>query len=95
MSCHTIQHNEPSYYDYVPFGDYMPQREDTGTVFTHPVQNGFNKARQNEFTSDILGELADSWMKLIESQLDYHGVNPVWWPETINIYEPSPYGEAR
>jgi hypothetical protein len=48
----------------------------------------FYRSRLNDFTSDILGCLADRWIRLFEPQPDYHGINPVWWPETITWMSP-------
>jgi hypothetical protein len=57
-------------------------------VAARPVQDEFYRARLNDFTSDILGELADRWIRLFEPQPNYRGNKMVWWPETITLMSP-------
>jgi hypothetical protein len=88
MSCHTSQYNQTSADGHISFTDSMPQQEVMRTVAAHPVQDELYRARLNDFTSDILGELADRWIRLFEPQPDYRGNNLVWWPETITMMSP-------
>ncbi|KAL7648990.1 hypothetical protein ACMYSQ_012607 [Aspergillus niger] len=57
-------------------------------VAARPVQDDFYRARLNDFTSEILGELADTWIRLFEPQPNYRGKKFVWWPETITFMSP-------
>jgi hypothetical protein len=88
MSCFTTQDNQTSADGHISFTDSIPHAEITRIVAARPVPDEFYRARLNDFTSDILGELADRWIKLFEPQPDYRGNNLVWWPETITMMSP-------
>jgi hypothetical protein len=90
MNSHVFQDNQLSHHGYVSFEDSRTRpREGTArTVLTDSVSDEFLKARLNNFTSDILGDLADRWIGLFEPQLDYFGSNPVWWPDNITLMSP-------
>jgi hypothetical protein len=65
----------------------MPRRELTGAVLASPEPELY-RVQLNNFTSDILGTLADRLIELLEPQLDYQGMNPLWWPADITFTRP-------
>lgn len=87
ISCHALQHNQP-HNGHISFADSRPQQEFAGTVLPDPLPDKFYKARLNDFTRDICGDLADRWIGLFEPQLNYYGETPVWWPEGITLMSP-------
>lgn len=88
MNSHTLQHNQPSHNGHISFANNMPQQEIAGTVLAYTAPDEFYTARLNDFTNDILGDLADGWIRLFEPQPDYQGENPIWWPENITLMKP-------
>lgn len=58
-----------------------------------PIPNDGSLAKSyndwlSNFTSDICGNLACSWIRLFEPELNYSGVRPVWWPQGIPWMNP-------
>lgn len=88
MSGHTSRPNRPSHDGHVSFAESMPQQEVTGTVLANPAPDELYRVRLNNFTSDILGAIADRLIGFLEPQLDYQGVIPVWWPANITFMGP-------
>jgi hypothetical protein len=88
MRYHTSQPNRPSHDGYNSFAESMLQQEVTGTVLASPVPDELYRVRLNNFTSDILGAIADGWIGLLAPQPDYQGTNPVWWPASITFMSP-------
>lgn len=88
MSFHISQHKQTPADGHTPLTDNIPQQQIMRMVAARPVQDDFYRARLNDFTSEILGELADTWIKLFEPQPNYRGKKFVWWPETITFMSP-------
>lgn len=72
MNHHTPQHNQPSH-DGLVSGDNRAQQQIAGTELAHTPPDKFYSAELNNFHRDILGALAERWIRLLEPQLDYCG----------------------
>ncbi|KAJ5472094.1 hypothetical protein N7539_008663 [Penicillium diatomitis] len=42
----------------------------------------------SDFTYDICGDLAYSWIGLFEPELNYSGPRPAWWPGGVKLMNP-------
>ena len=83
MSCKVFSHMEP-HHD----GSSQSQRNFDRMTVTQTIQSNGSLAKSykdwlSNFTSDICGNLACSWIGLFEPELNYSGVRPVWWPQGI------------
>lgn len=87
MHCHTYEHYRPSQSEASSVGS-MPQQEFPGKILANPSTDELYRVQLDSFTSDILRDIADRWIRLFEPQLSYQGPTPEWWPATITFMNP-------
>ncbi len=66
----------------------VPRQEVIDIGLANLVPGELYRVQLKNFTSGILGEMADKWIWLFKPHLNYRGAVPVWWPASITFMSP-------